>query len=205
ETFHKILKSGCKAEESRLRTADRLVNLIAVFCILSWRIFWMTMLNRASSGMSAQAVFSKNRVPVARPSCSRSTSGLWRNKIALLLYREAGQTRRLPRPRRRSTTGQPSHVARTLPTDGYSTRIRGSQRCGELKAGRGVTSFQLPTNVRRLSHSACHGGFLRASRNRLSISFCSFRRRLILLWHSWATSSLTVLVVLLPSMNPVQR
>lgn len=38
ETFHKILKSGCKAEESKLRTAERLVNLIAVFCILSWRI-----------------------------------------------------------------------------------------------------------------------------------------------------------------------
>jgi Transposase DNA-binding len=35
ETFHKILKSGCKAEESKLRTADRLVNLIAVFCILT--------------------------------------------------------------------------------------------------------------------------------------------------------------------------
>ena len=25
-----------------------------------------------------------NRVPIARPSCSQSTSGLWRNKIALL-------------------------------------------------------------------------------------------------------------------------
>src|SRR5258708_35896864 len=37
EIFHKILKSGCKAEESRLRTAQRLTNLIAVFCILSWR------------------------------------------------------------------------------------------------------------------------------------------------------------------------
>jgi len=49
ETFHKILKSGCKAETSKLRTADRLVNLIAVFCILSWRIFWMTMLNRSTS------------------------------------------------------------------------------------------------------------------------------------------------------------
>lgn len=47
ETFHKILKSGCKAEESRLRTAARLANLIAVFCILSWRIFWLTMMNRA--------------------------------------------------------------------------------------------------------------------------------------------------------------
>jgi hypothetical protein len=46
ETFHKILKSGFKAEEVRLRTAERIVNLIAIFCILSWRVFWMTMLNR---------------------------------------------------------------------------------------------------------------------------------------------------------------
>jgi hypothetical protein len=48
EVFHKILKSGCKAEESKLRTAERLVNLISVFCILSWRIFWMTMINRSA-------------------------------------------------------------------------------------------------------------------------------------------------------------
>jgi len=47
EVFHKILKSGCKAEDSKLRTAERLVNLISIFCIVSWRIFWMTMLNRA--------------------------------------------------------------------------------------------------------------------------------------------------------------
>ena len=48
ETFHKILKSGCRAEQSKLRTAERLVNLLATFCILSWRIFWLTMLNRAT-------------------------------------------------------------------------------------------------------------------------------------------------------------
>ena len=48
EVFHKILKSGCKAEESKLRTAERLVNLISVFCVLSWRVFWMTMLNRSA-------------------------------------------------------------------------------------------------------------------------------------------------------------
>ncbi|WP_245493475.1 MULTISPECIES: IS4 family transposase [unclassified Mesorhizobium] len=47
ETFHKILKSGCKAQEARLRTAERLVKLIAVFCILAWRVFWMTMINRS--------------------------------------------------------------------------------------------------------------------------------------------------------------
>ena len=57
ETFHKILKSGCKAEESRLRTAQRLTNLIAVFCILGWRIFWLTMMNRAVPNASPALAF----------------------------------------------------------------------------------------------------------------------------------------------------
>lgn len=48
ETFHKILKSGCKAEELRLRSAERLVNAISVFCILAWRIFWMTIIRRTA-------------------------------------------------------------------------------------------------------------------------------------------------------------
>jgi len=64
ETYHKILKSGCKAEASRLRTADRLVNLISVFCILSWRLFWITMLNRADSRMPAAMSF-QNRASTA--------------------------------------------------------------------------------------------------------------------------------------------
>jgi len=57
ETFHKILKSGCKAEEAKLRTAERLVNLVAILCILSWRIFWITMLNRTSPTTSANEAF----------------------------------------------------------------------------------------------------------------------------------------------------
>jgi hypothetical protein len=36
ETFHKILKSGCRAESLKLRTAERLSNIIAIFCIVSW-------------------------------------------------------------------------------------------------------------------------------------------------------------------------
>ena len=47
EVFHKILKSGCKAEESKLRSSERLANLVAIFCIIGWRIFWLTMLRRA--------------------------------------------------------------------------------------------------------------------------------------------------------------
>jgi len=57
ETFHKILKSGCRVESSRLRTAERLVRLTAVFCILSWRVFWMTMINRAAEPAPASAAF----------------------------------------------------------------------------------------------------------------------------------------------------
>jgi hypothetical protein len=57
EVFHKILKSGCKAEASKLRPANRLVNLISVFAILSWRIFGMTMMNRAAPNAGPEVAF----------------------------------------------------------------------------------------------------------------------------------------------------
>lgn len=59
ETFHKILKSGCKVEDAKLRTAERLVNLIAILCILSWRIFWITMLNRTSPDKAPGEAFTE--------------------------------------------------------------------------------------------------------------------------------------------------
>ena len=57
ETFHKILKSGCRAEESKLRATERLTKLVAVFCILSWRVFWMTMIRRVDSTQPAESAF----------------------------------------------------------------------------------------------------------------------------------------------------
>lgn len=57
ETFHKVLKSGCKAEEAKLRTAQRLTNLIAVYCIVSWRVFWLCMINRTAPQTPAGLVF----------------------------------------------------------------------------------------------------------------------------------------------------
>lgn len=62
EVFHKILKSGCRAEDSRLRTAQRLANLIAVFCIVSWRVFWMTMLNRAAPDASPDLALTASEI-----------------------------------------------------------------------------------------------------------------------------------------------
>ncbi len=62
ETFHKILKSGCRAEDSKLRTAERLANLIAIMCILAWRVLWLTMANRVSPDLPARLVFTDTEI-----------------------------------------------------------------------------------------------------------------------------------------------
>ena len=62
EMFHKVLKSGCQAEASKLRTAERLANLMAVFCILSWRVLWLTMLARAEPELSPSVAFTEREI-----------------------------------------------------------------------------------------------------------------------------------------------
>jgi Transposase DNA-binding len=90
EVFHKILKSGCKAEESKLRTAQRLTNLIAVFCIISWRVFWMTMLNRSAPeappalALTAIEVALLDRLVNDKPRSRRKTLSHYLTKIARL-------------------------------------------------------------------------------------------------------------------------
>ena len=62
ETFHKVLKSGCRAEDSKLRSAERLANLIAMMCILAWRVLWLTMVNRTSPELPAKLVFTDTEI-----------------------------------------------------------------------------------------------------------------------------------------------
>ena len=66
ETFHKILKSGCKAEEAKLRTAERLICLLSVYCIVSWRIFWLCMVNRADPVAPADLVLCDTEIQILR-------------------------------------------------------------------------------------------------------------------------------------------
>ena len=40
----------------RTTAAERLVRLLAVFCILSWRVFWLTMLNRTRPNLEPALV-----------------------------------------------------------------------------------------------------------------------------------------------------
>ena len=64
ETFHKVLKSGCRAEQSRLRTAERLTNLLAVLCVVAWRVFWLTMTSRATPEAPAEVALTKEEVEI---------------------------------------------------------------------------------------------------------------------------------------------
>ncbi|WP_337739419.1 hypothetical protein V6582_01860 (plasmid) [Agrobacterium vitis] len=64
EVFHKILKSGCRAEDARLRTADRLANLVAVFCIMSWRVLWLTMLARTAPETPPTAALTEQEIEI---------------------------------------------------------------------------------------------------------------------------------------------
>lgn len=92
EVFHKILKSGCKAEDSKLRTADRLANLMAMFCILSWRVLWLTMLNRTDPDKAPTTAFTGVEIAlldvlvngVGSRKCRTATLGYYLVKLARL-------------------------------------------------------------------------------------------------------------------------
>jgi hypothetical protein len=77
ETYHKVLKSGCQAEQARLRTAERLTNQLAVLCVVGWRVFWLTIVNRATPDAPAQNVLTPPEIELldqmagpAAPTCA---------------------------------------------------------------------------------------------------------------------------------------
>jgi len=64
EVFHKILKSGCRPEDARLRTADRLANLVTLFCIMSWGVLWLAMLARTAPETPPTAALTKQEIEI---------------------------------------------------------------------------------------------------------------------------------------------
>jgi hypothetical protein len=47
EVWYRILKSGCKIEDRRLASAERLIRCLALYSVIAWRILYATMLARA--------------------------------------------------------------------------------------------------------------------------------------------------------------
>ena len=46
EVYFKVLKSGCKVEDCRLQTAERLRRYLSLFTVIAWRLYWMVHINR---------------------------------------------------------------------------------------------------------------------------------------------------------------
>src|SRR5437867_1347531 len=57
EVFFRVLKQGCQIEQLRLQTPQRLVNAIAIYLIVAWRIHTITMASRAYPEVSCEVVF----------------------------------------------------------------------------------------------------------------------------------------------------
>jgi len=57
ELLFRVLKQGCQIERLRLATAHRLLNAIAIYLIIAWRIHTITMMGRAYPGASCEIVF----------------------------------------------------------------------------------------------------------------------------------------------------
>jgi hypothetical protein len=58
ETWHKVLKSGCKVEDCRLEDAERLKRHLALFSIIAMRLMYVTFVARAQPELPATDVFS---------------------------------------------------------------------------------------------------------------------------------------------------
>jgi len=84
EVFHKVMKSGCRAEETRLETAERLTKFLALIAVVSWRIFFVTMSARAKPDAAPDSVLTFAEISAldrigasrARPRLQRRTSPL---------------------------------------------------------------------------------------------------------------------------------
>ena len=131
EVFHKIMKSGCRAEQARLRTAECLVRLLAVFCIPSWRVFWLTMLNRIKPGLEASLVPTGLETSILDRLDPRSIRPFLSRRNPFAIPRQDRQARRLSRTRQGPAAGKHRHVAWPRSVERHRPRrYPKSQRCG---------------------------------------------------------------------------
>ena len=57
EVFFRVLKSGCRVEERRFESMDRMLTCLAIYLIVAWRTLYVCRLGRSCPEMSCEAVF----------------------------------------------------------------------------------------------------------------------------------------------------
>jgi hypothetical protein len=87
EIYFRILKSGCKVEESQLETAERFLPYLALCMIVAWRVHYVMMLGRECPDLPCDIVFDedewktvytvvKNQPPPKKPPSLKTMVGL---------------------------------------------------------------------------------------------------------------------------------
>lgn len=66
EVFHKILKSGRRSEDRRLRSLDRLKRCLAIDMITAWRLMYLTMQGRETPSVASDLFFSEQEIEVLK-------------------------------------------------------------------------------------------------------------------------------------------
>lgn len=57
ETWHRVLKSGCRIEARQFGNLERFVRATALFAVIAWRILYATLLSRADTDLSCEVLF----------------------------------------------------------------------------------------------------------------------------------------------------
>jgi hypothetical protein len=60
ERYHYVLKSGCRIEELQLETLQRLERALATYCIVAWRLLWLTYQAREAPETSCEVVLQQD-------------------------------------------------------------------------------------------------------------------------------------------------
>lgn len=61
EVYHRVLKSGCRIEDRRLNTADRIENCLAIDLVIAWRIFWLVKQGRETPNVPCDGFFAEDQ------------------------------------------------------------------------------------------------------------------------------------------------
>jgi hypothetical protein len=90
--FHKVMKSGCQAEEATLETAERPATFLALIAVVSWRIFFLTTSARARPEAASETAPTRAEIATldsidaarAKPRILRKTLATYLLQIAML-------------------------------------------------------------------------------------------------------------------------
>lgn len=73
EVYHKVLKSGCKVEDCRLETAERLIRFLTLSSIIAWRLYWLTLINRHRPEDPCTAILAEHEWQALYATINRTT------------------------------------------------------------------------------------------------------------------------------------